>query len=131
MTLPTTTDDGWWLAIVYAHDDDGIVEVRAVGPRAGPPPAPPLTVLGPSFAGSLSGLVAEENGRQAIRLRLPEGAPGAHAWDRPLAVQVAIKWEPLRAATMRPNELAREVLGAFRHALEAAGSPGAPSRRSA
>ena len=26
MTRPSTTDDGWWLAVLFAHDEAGVVE---------------------------------------------------------------------------------------------------------
>jgi hypothetical protein len=35
-----------------------------------------------------------------------------------LAIRAAFRFEPARAATMRPNELADTVLGAFRKAVE-------------
>lgn len=121
---PTETDDGWWLSHLWAFDDDGVIDTLTVAPRSGPPPVPPLMILGPSFAGSLSGLIAEEDGRRLIRLRLHPAADESRPWERPCIVQVAVRWEPLRAATMRPNELAAEVVTAFATALEAAGHPG-------
>ncbi|MEZ4597365.1 MAG: hypothetical protein R3C32_11435 [Chloroflexota bacterium] len=36
----------------------------------------------------------------------------------------AIRWDPIRSASMRPNELARELLRAFGRAVEAVGAPG-------
>jgi hypothetical protein len=36
----------------------------------------------------------------------------------------AIRWDPVRSATMRPNELARELLRAFGRTIEGVGAPG-------
>jgi hypothetical protein len=124
MTQPTSTDDGWWLAVVWASDEDEIVSLREIAPHAGPPPGPPLLTIGPLFTGALSGLLAEENGRQALRLRVAgpdtDGAP----WERPLVLQVALKWDAVRATTMTSNQLAREALRAFGRAIVATGRPG-------
>ncbi len=124
MSPPSTMEDGWWLSTLWAFDDDGIVDVRSIAPLAGPPPTPPLMVLGPAFAGALSGLILEEGGRQQIRFRLPPAPDESKPWDRPLIVWLAVTWDPVRAAVMRPNELAREVLRAFGAAITAAGRPG-------
>jgi hypothetical protein len=35
----------------------------------------------------------------------------------------AVVWDPVRASMMRPNELAAELMRAFRSAVVAAGSP--------
>jgi hypothetical protein len=117
-------DDGWWLTNLWATDGMGIVAATAVAPPAGPPPDPPLQVIGPVLAGALSGLLAQEEGRQLIRLRLPPAADDTRPWDRPLMLWVAVKWDPVRATVMRPNELARELLRAFARAVEAASRPG-------
>ncbi|MBA2255112.1 MAG: hypothetical protein H0W07_08370, partial [Chloroflexi bacterium] len=90
----------------------------------GPPPTPPLLVLGPAFAGALSGFIAQEDGRQLIRFRLPPAPDERRPWERPLLVWLAVKWDAVRASVMRPNELAREVLRAFKRAIEASASPG-------
>ncbi|HEY8167525.1 MAG: hypothetical protein ACHQ02_01230 [Candidatus Limnocylindrales bacterium] len=124
MSHPTETGDGWWLTHLWAFDADGVIDTLTVAPRAGPPASPPLQLIGPSFAGSLAGLIAEEDGRRLVRLRLHPAADETRPWERPCIVQVAIKWEPIRAATMRPNDLAAEVVQAFARALESAGSPG-------
>jgi hypothetical protein len=124
MTRPSDLSDGWWGAFLWASDADGVVLARDAGPLAGPPPAPPLAVIGPAFAGALSGLIAVEGNRQLVRLSLPEAGDEARPWDRPLLARLALKWEPMRAATMRPNELAREALEAWGRAVEAAGRPG-------
>ena len=93
----------------------------------GPPPGPPLATLGPSLAGALAGLIDQEDGRQLIRLRMPPAADETRPWERPLLLMTAIRWDPIRAATLRPNELARELLRAFASAVEAAGSVGRAS----
>ncbi len=116
--------EGWWLSLLWVADDASIVDFREIGPRAGPPPGPPLLRLGPAFAGALSGLILEEDGRQMLRLRpgqLPEDE--ARPWDVPAAVLAAIRFEPARAATMTPNALASEVLSGFRRAVESLGRP--------
>ena len=124
MGRPTTTDDGWWLAVLWVTDGDEPATFRSVGPLAGPPPEPPLLRLGPAFAGSLSGMILEENGRLSIRLgpAAPPAEPG-RPWEMPLAVRAGFKWEPMRVATMRPNEIADTVLAAFRRSVEALARP--------
>jgi len=119
MGRPTNGPDGWWLAILWVVDDDGVVSFRDVAPAAGPPPEPPLARLGPALAGALSGLIREEDGRLAIRLG-PVAPPEdpARPWLSPLAVRAALGLEPARAASLRPNELADMVLAGFRTAVE-------------
>lgn len=124
MTRPAFAEDGWWIALLWAADEEGVIEVREVAPQSGPPPGPPLVSLGPAFTGALSGLLGQEDGRQTLRLRLPPAVDETRAWERPLLVQLAVKWDPVRAAAMTPNDLAREVLRAFRAAILAAGRPG-------
>ena len=46
MDRPTEIE-GWWLAVLWVADEDGIVACRAAAPTAGPPPDPPLLRLGP------------------------------------------------------------------------------------
>jgi hypothetical protein len=121
MDRPSLSPDGWWTTLAWARDEHGIVSCLDVAPRAGPPPDPPLMRMGPVFAGALAGLVAEMGGRQALRLRLPEPADPARPWDRPLILQIAVTWDPVRAATMTANALAAEALGAFERAVGAAG----------
>ena len=94
MAVPSTTDDGWWLGHVWASDAEGLVDMIDLAPVAGPPPAPPQAVIGPAFAGALAGLIAEEGGRQLVRLKLHPAADEARTWERPCLVQVAIKWDP-------------------------------------
>jgi hypothetical protein len=124
MARPTTGPDDWWLAVMWVADDEGIVSFREVAPVAGPPADPPLARLGPALSGVLSGMILEEDGRLSIRLGLvvpPSDA--ARPWRCPLAIRAAFKWEPMRAATMRPNELAEQVLGGFRRAIEGLSRP--------
>jgi hypothetical protein len=122
MARPTTGPDDWWLTVLWIVDDAGVVSFLAVAPPAGPPPEPPLARLGPILAGSLSGLVREEGGRLAIRLGpvAPPEDPD-RPWRCPLAVRAAFGFEPMRAATLRPNDLAAAVLAAFRSAVIALG----------
>ena len=124
MSRPTTTDDGWWLAILWVADDDGVVVFRDLAPAAGPPADPPLARLGPSLAGSLSGMILEEAGRLSIRIAtvVPPDDPN-RPWKVPAAVRAAFKWEPMRAAAMRPNELADAVLAGFRRSVEGLSRP--------
>lgn len=123
MSPPSVMDDGWWLSTLWAADADGVVEAAAVAPLAGPPAGPPLQVIGPSLAGALAGLLGQADGRQLIRLRMPPAENEARPWERPLILWAAVSWDPIRASTMRPNELARELLRAFARAVEAARSP--------
>ena len=127
MSRPTDGPDATWLAILWVADSDGIVSFRDVAPPSGPPPEPPLARLGPLLVGGLSGFIREESGRQSIRLA-PVAPPDdpERPWRMPLAVRVAIGFEPLRAATMRPNELASTVLVAFRSGVQALGPTSRP-----
>ena len=119
MARPVDGPDDWWLAVLWVVDDEGVVSFREVGPAAGPPPEPPLVHLGPSFAGSLSGLIREEDGRLAIRL-VPLAPPedDSRPWRCPLAIRAAFRWEPALARTMRSNQLAERVLAGFGRAVE-------------
>jgi hypothetical protein len=114
--------DGWWMTLLWVADDDGVVSFRDVASTAGPPPEPPLARLGPALAGALSGLILEDAGRLQLRVGsmvAPEDP--ARPWRAPLAVRAAFRFEPARAATMRPNELAETVLAAFRRSVEGLG----------
>ena len=124
MTAPSIMDDGWWLTHLWVADDGRVVDASAAAPVAGPPPGPPLLTLGPALAGALAGLLDQEDGRQLIRLRMSPPEDASRPWARPLLLMTAIRWDPVRSATMRPNELARELLRAFARAVEAAGAPG-------
>jgi len=105
--------------VAWVVDATGVVSFRDVAPDAGPPPDPPLARLGPAVSGALSGLILEDAGRLQMRLGLvaPPDDP-ARPWRAPLAIRTAFRFEPARAATMRPNELAETVLSGFRSAVE-------------
>jgi hypothetical protein len=124
MTVPSVMDDGWWLTNLWVADDEGVVPALLAAPAAGPPPGAPLHAMGPRVAGALSGLIAEEGGRQLIRLRMPPADDESRLWERPLICMVAIRWDPIRAALMTKNQLARELLRGFAAAVEAVGRPG-------
>jgi hypothetical protein len=124
MSKPSTTDDGWWLALLWIADDEGVVPMRDLASPAGPPAEPPLARLGPSFAGALSGMILEEAGRLSIRLATVVPADDStRPWRVPAAIRAAFKWEPMRAASMRPNELAETVLAGFRRSIEGLSRP--------
>jgi hypothetical protein len=124
MSRPNTLDDGWWLAILWVTDEDGVVSFRDVAPPAGPPPDPPLARLGPALSGALSGLILEDAGRLSIRLaQVAPPEDELQPWRSPVAVRAAFRWEPMRVATMRPNELAETVLAAFRRSIEGLARP--------
>ena len=119
-----TEIEGWWLAVLWVADDEGIVPCRLVAPAAGPPPDPPHVRLGPLVSGGLSGHVLEDGGRQQLRIRLPMPPDEAdRPWSAPLVVQLAVRWEPARAAGMTPSKLADVALAAFRRAVEAVNRP--------
>jgi hypothetical protein len=119
MARPTEAPDGWWLTVMWVIDNGGVVTFRQVAPDAGPPPDPPLARLGPGVSGALSGLILEDDGRLQMRLGLiqPPDQPD-RPWQAPLALRAAFRFEPARAATLRPNELAEMVLTGFRRAVE-------------
>jgi len=118
MARPSEAPDGWWLAVLWVGDDEGVVAFTDVAPAAGPPPEPPLARLGPAISGALSGLILEDAGRLQLRLGLV-AAPDdpSRPWRAPIAVRAAFRFEPARAAAMQPNELAMTVLDAFAHAV--------------
>jgi hypothetical protein len=123
MDRPTEIE-GWWLAVLWVADDEGIVDCRAAAPASGPPPDPPHVRLGQLVSGGLSGFILEDDGRQQLRLRLPvPPSDEGHPWTAPLVVQLAVRWEPARAASMTPNVLADVALAAFRRAVEAVHRP--------
>ena len=119
MARPTEAPDGWWLAILWVVDDEGVATFRDVAPAAGPPPDPPLGRLGPAIGGALSGMILEDAGRLQMRIGLvsPPERPD-RPWTAPLAIRAAFRFEPARAAAMRPNELAETVLAGFQRAVE-------------
>jgi hypothetical protein len=123
MDRPTVIE-GWWLAVLWVADDEGIVACRAMAPAAGPPPDPPLARLGPFLSGGLAGFVLEEGDRQQLRIRLPVPAEDpSRVWTTPLVVQLALRWEPARVAAMTENACADVALAAFRRAVEAVHRP--------
>ena len=124
LTSPSVMDDGWWLTHLWVADENGVIEAAAAAPAAGPPPGAPLDAIGPRLAGALSGLIAEEDGRQLIRLRMPPALDEGRPWARPLLCMLAIRWDPVRASVLTRNELARELLRGFAAAVEAVGRPG-------
>lgn len=118
MTPPQTIADGWWVSLLWCERDGSLATFEDLAPATGTPPGSPLMRLGPGLAGTLSGLVLEEDGRQQLRLRL--GQPPADEnlpWEAPLTVLAGFRFEPARALTLRDNELALTVLTAFRDAL--------------
>jgi hypothetical protein len=120
MGVPTAMPDGWWIALLWVVDAAGVIACRDVAPAAGPPPEPPVERIGALLAGGLSGFVEEGGGRQAVKVRLPiPGEVGARPWDRPLVLQLAVRWDPVRAAGARPTELAEAALTAFARAVDA------------
>ncbi len=119
MTRPSDAPDGWWLTLLWVADEEGVVSFRDVAPTAGPPPDPPLSRLGPALAGAMSGLILEDAGRLQLRVgALVPPDDQTRPWRAPLAVRAAFRFEPARAAAMRPNELAETVLAAFRRSVE-------------
>jgi hypothetical protein len=123
MSRPSTMDE-WWTAILWVAEHDHLVDLVDLAPAAGPPPDPPLARLGPSLAGGLSGLILEDAGRLQIRLGLAIPPIDAdRPWRCPAVIRAAFRWEPARAAAMRENALAQDVLTAFRRAMEGLGRP--------
>jgi hypothetical protein len=124
MSRPSAPADDWWTAILWVARPDGLASFAELAPAAGPPPEPPLARLGPALAGGLSGFILEDAGRLQIRLGhvVPPDDP-ERPWRCPAVVRAAFRWEPARAATMRPNELASEVLTAFCRAVEGLARP--------
>ena len=119
MARPSDAPDGWWLTILWVADADGVVSFRDVAPDAGPPPDPPLGRLGPAISGAMSGMILEDAGRLQLRLGhvVPPDDP-TRPWRTPLAIRAGFRFEPARAAAMRPNELSETVLTAFRRSIE-------------
>jgi hypothetical protein len=123
MSRPSTPTEDWWTAILWVADEaDRLVPFVDLAPAAGPPPEPPLARLGPALAGGLSGLILEDAGRLQVRIGpvVPPDEPD-RPWRAPAIVRAAFRFEPARASTMRPNELAAEVLTSFRRAVEGLG----------
>jgi len=124
MSRPSMPADDWWTAMLWVADGAELATFVELAPVAGPPPDPPLARLGPALAGGLSGMILEDAGRLQIRIGLvapPEEAD--RPWRCPAIVRAAFRWEPARAAALRPNALAEEVLTAFRRAIEGLSRP--------
>lgn len=127
MTKPTVMEDDWWVFTLWVEDDEGVIESRTIAPAAGPPPVAPLQVIGPTLANSLMGLLAQEDGRQLMRMRMAPAEDEAEPWRRPLMILTAVRWDAVRQTTMRDNELVAEMMRAFRRAIDVAGAPGRTS----
>jgi len=117
MSRPAMADE-WWIAVLWLADGSRLARFDDLVP-GGPPPEPPAARLGMVIAGGLSGLILEDAGRLQIRFApvIPPPDP-ERPWRAPAIVRAGFRWEPARAATLRPNELATEVLTAFRRAAE-------------
>ncbi len=121
---PSTMPDGWWIALFWVQDSEGVVSCREVAPLAGPPPISPLERYGVLMTNGLGDLLAVEEGRSCLKLRLVgEAADPSEPWRRPLALQVAAKWDLLRIATMSGSKVAEAALDAFARAVEVAHRP--------
>ena len=72
----------------------------------------------------LGDLLAVEEGRSCLKMRLvgDEAVPN-EPWRRPLALQVAAKWDSMRVATMTASKVAEAALDAFARAVEVAHRP--------
>ena len=121
MSRPVTSED-WWLAVLWVAEGSEIVSFVDLAPASGPPPEPPAARLGLELGGGLSGFILEDGGRLQIRVApaVPAEDP-ERPWRAPAIVRTGFRWEPARAATLRPNELATEVLTAFRRGVESLG----------
>jgi len=66
--------------------------------------------------------VLEDDGRLQLRLGhvLPPSDP-ERPWRCPALVRLALRWEPAKATVLSDNELAAEVLSAFRRGIEGLG----------
>jgi hypothetical protein len=118
VSQPQVIADGWWVALLWCDEDGRLLEFRDFSPSPEPPPGSPLMRLGPALAGTLSGLILEESGRQQLRLRLGQlPLDETRPWEAPLTVLAGFRFEPARTATMRDNDLAQTVLRAFRDAI--------------
>ncbi|MFZ9698710.1 MAG: hypothetical protein ACO3BX_02600 [Candidatus Limnocylindrus sp.] len=121
---PSTMPDGWWIALFWVQDSEGVVSCREVAPLAGPPPISPLERYGVLMTNGLGDLLAVEEGRSCLKLRLVgEPTNSSEPWRRPLALQVAAKWDSLRIATMGGSKVAEAALDAFARAVEVAHRP--------
>ncbi|MFM7824490.1 MAG: hypothetical protein ACKO8K_00190, partial [Candidatus Limnocylindrus sp.] len=69
-TQPSTLTDGWWIALFWVQDGEGVVSCREVAPLAGPPPITPLERYGVLMTNGLGDLLAVEDGRSCLKVRL-------------------------------------------------------------
>ena len=119
-----TEIEGWWLAVLWVVDDEGIVPCRLVAP----PPARrriPRTLAwdrSSRAACPASSWRTKNASSCASACRCRPMSP-IDPWSAPLVVQLAVRWEPARAAAMTPSKLADVALAAFRRAVEAASRP--------
>lgn len=121
---PSTMPDGWWVALFWVQDSEGVVSCREVAPLAGPPPVTPLERYGVLMTNGLGDLLAVEEGRSCLKVRLAgEAADPSEPWRRPLVLQVAAKWDSLRVATMTESKVAQAALDAFARAVKVANKP--------
>ena len=74
-------------------------------------------------------MIAEEDGRQLIRLRMPAPADETRPWERPMLCMLALRWDPVRASVMTRNQLAHELIVGFAASVEALGRPGQEAPR--
>jgi hypothetical protein len=129
ISRPSTPTEDWWATILWVEGEEGVVSFADLASTAGPPPGSPLERLGPAIAGGLSGLILEDAGRLQLRLGLVISPDDAERpWRCPAIVRAAFRWEPARAAAMRPNDVTSEVLTAFRRAAEGLGRRRVESR---
>ena len=114
---PDHDHDGWWLAVLWVADDDGVLSFQDLAPTGGPPPEPPLLLLGPTVAGNLSGMILEENNRLSVRLGpiVPPDDP-ARPWRVPAAIRAAFRWEPARGRRCARTNWPGPVADAFARA---------------
>ena len=124
---PLERPESWWVALAGFLARGGLLlfllPILVLHTPAGvQTELSPLLRLGPSLTGGLGGLIREEDNRLAIRLSpvVPPDDP-TRPWRAPLAIRAALGLEPMRAATLRPNELETQVLAAFRRAVESLG----------
>ena len=120
MAKPVDGPDDWWLAVLWVTDADGVVSFRDVAPGGRPAArAAARAAWVRRLPAALSGLIREEDGRLAIRLTpLVPPEDDTRPWRCPLVVRAAFRWEPALAATLRPNQIADRVLGAFGRSVE-------------
>ena len=106
------------MTLLWVADDDGVVSFAT---SLRPPVRHRIrrSVAWVRLSGALSGFILEDAGRLQLRVGglVPPDDP-TRPWQMPLAVRAAFRFEPARAATMRPNELSETVLAAFCRSVE-------------